>query len=64
MGRPRLYLIVADDEGELYYDADESACVRPARTARGLVRLRAEIPAYHYPLAGGLGCETNDGSRH
>jgi hypothetical protein len=50
MGRPRLYLIVADDEGELYYDADESPCVRPARTARGLVRLRAEIPAYHYPL--------------
>ena len=50
MVRPRLYLIVADDEGELYYDADESPCVRPARTARGLVRLHAEIPAYHYPL--------------
>jgi hypothetical protein len=50
MGRPRLYLVVADDEGELYYNADESPCVRPARRARGLVRLRAEIPAYHYPL--------------
>jgi hypothetical protein len=50
MGRPRFYLIVADDEGELYYDPDGKPCVRPARTARGLVRLRAEIPAYHYPL--------------
>jgi hypothetical protein len=56
MGRPRLYLIVADDEGELYYNADESPCVRPARTARGLVRLRAEIPAYHY-LLGSSGVE-------
>jgi hypothetical protein len=51
MGRPRIYLIVADDEGELYYDGDGRLCVKAARTGRGLVRLRAEIPAYHYPQA-------------
>jgi hypothetical protein len=50
-GRPRIYLVVADDEGEFYYDPDGTPCVRPAVTARGLVRLRSELPAYHYPQA-------------
>jgi hypothetical protein len=40
---------VADDDGEFYYDTDGKPSVRPARTVRGLVRLRAEIRAYHYP---------------
>jgi hypothetical protein len=51
MGRPRLYLVVADEEGEVYYDGDGKLQVKPAVTSEGLVRLRAEIPAYHYPQA-------------
>jgi hypothetical protein len=57
MGRPRIYFIVDDEEGELYYDSEGRLCVTGAQTARGLARLRAEIPAYHYPQ-GASGNET------
>src|SRR5262249_12636575 len=51
MGRPRFYVVVADEEGDLYYDGDDNLRVKPAVTSAGLVRLRAEIPQYHYPQA-------------
>lgn len=48
MGRPRLYLIVADDQGELYKQNGQWN-VRPAIDERGLARLRYEFPRYRYP---------------
>jgi len=54
MGRPRLFLVVADGQGECYRDDLGEWCVRPAIDEGGLARLRWEIPQYHYPktLAG------------
>jgi hypothetical protein len=80
LGRPRLYLIVDDAQGQLIRDYDwqpawerprdrtHPACSSSADTppapgstgwtirqpvdARGLVRLRAELQAYHYPQTG------------
>jgi hypothetical protein len=46
-GRPRLYFVVADGEGELYH-RDDKLLVRPATSAAGLARLRWEIPQYRY----------------
>jgi len=48
-GSPRLYLIVADDQGQMEKDHSGHGAVVAARDQDGLKRLRAEMPAYHYP---------------
>jgi hypothetical protein len=47
MGRPRHYIVVADGQGELYYDAEGQLKVRQAVNEKGLARLRAEIPEFN-----------------
>ncbi len=52
-GRPRLVLVVADDQGELIvnpYSSSESDqyIVKPPKDHDGLARLRAEMPAYRW----------------
>jgi hypothetical protein len=51
-GRPRLYFVVEDGQGELYYDAEGRLRVRGARDALGLARLRAEIPEFDDAASG------------
>ena len=48
-GRPRLFFIVDEAEGELVYNESTSLFERigPA-THKGLIRLRFEMPMYHY----------------
>jgi hypothetical protein len=46
MGRPRIFFIVADLQGELYMDGDEKLRVRGAKDEAGLARLRFEMPLY------------------
>jgi hypothetical protein len=48
LGRPRLYLIVDDNEGALAVGDEGGLVVAPAKTAKGLRRLRDEFPEYHY----------------
>jgi hypothetical protein len=49
-GRPMIYIIVDDDQGECYFDKFTNKYqVRPARDDKGLARLRAEFGVYHYP---------------
>ena len=45
MGRPRLYFIVADGQGELYMEGDQLK-VKPPTDHAGLIRGRAELPTY------------------
>jgi len=45
MGRPRLYFIVADGQGELYMEGDKLK-VKQATDHAGLIRGRAEMPVY------------------
>lgn len=45
MGRPRLYFLVADGQGELYMEGDKER-VKPPKDHAGLIRGRAEIPTY------------------
>lgn len=52
MGRPRHYLIVADSQGELYYDAEDQLKVRQATDEQGMARLRAEIPEFNEYASG------------
>lgn len=48
MGRPMMYLIVDDEQGELEYEpALERYSVRPPLDMGGLYRTRMEFPAYH-----------------
>lgn len=47
IGRPRHYLVVADGQGELYYDQEGQLRVRQAVNEKGLARLRAEIPEFN-----------------
>lgn len=50
MGRPYIYLVVDDEQGELLYEpATRRYHVTPAKDSGGLMRLRAEFPVYHYP---------------
>lgn len=50
LGRPRLYFIVNNDEGELSYNASLNKFERVGpRTHAGLIRLRMEMPIYHFP---------------
>jgi hypothetical protein len=46
MGRPRHYIVVADGQGELYYDGEGNLKVRQPVDEAGLARLRAEIPEF------------------
>jgi hypothetical protein len=49
MGRPKLYFIVPDDQGSLYYDAEGKLKVKGALDSRGFIRTRWEKPRYKYP---------------
>jgi hypothetical protein len=48
-GSPRIFFIASDDQGELIPNDFGGYHVKPATDDGGLARLRAEIPAYHYP---------------
>ena len=49
-GRPMIYLIVDDSQGECYFDITTNKWqVRPGKDDIGLARLRAEFGVYHYP---------------
>ena len=48
MGRPRIYFVVADGQGELYCDGDGKLRVKGASGASGLARLRYEMPLYSH----------------
>jgi len=50
MGRPSFYIVVADGQGELYYDGETGELkVRPALDEDGFSRTRYEFPKYRYP---------------
>lgn len=49
MGRPTLYIVVADGEGELLRKPSGEFYVTSATSMRGCVNLRRQIPRYHYP---------------
>jgi hypothetical protein len=51
-GRPREYLLVPDEQGALYVDIDGKLRVYGARDAKGLARLRFEIPLYSHRNVG------------
>lgn len=48
MGRPRIFFVVADNQGELYCDVDGKLRVRGATDCKGLARARYEIPIYSH----------------
>ena len=48
-GRPTLYLVVADGEGELLRKPSGEYYVQSATTMAGMVNLRRQIKRYHYP---------------
>jgi hypothetical protein len=49
-GRPHLFLVVDDEQGELTYEPSiqKYGCVPPV-DEHGLLRVRSEFPAYHFP---------------
>lgn len=49
MGRPTIYIVVADGEGELLQKASGEYYVKAARSMLGMVNLRRQIERYHYP---------------
>ena len=52
MGRPRIYFVVANGQGELYADGDGKLRVRGATDSEGLARTRYEMPLYSHRNAG------------
>lgn len=48
MGKPRMFVIVANGQGELFEQSGDWK-VRPAIDEGGCARLRFEMPLYHYP---------------
>ena len=52
MGRPRIYFVVADGQGELFCDGDGKLRVRGATDSAGLARARFEMPLYSHRNAG------------
>ncbi|HEX7999576.1 MAG TPA: hypothetical protein VF528_14410 [Pyrinomonadaceae bacterium] len=49
MGRPTIYFVVADGEGELLCKASGEYHVQTATSSLGMVHLRRQIQRYHYP---------------
>lgn len=47
-GRPRLFILVPDEDGKLFRDSQGDLRVKAATHAAGAPRLRAEFPVYHY----------------
>ena len=52
MGRPRMFFVVADGQGELYCDDDGKLRVLGAKDSFGLARCRYEMPLYSHRNAG------------
>jgi hypothetical protein len=52
MGRPRIYFVVADGQGELYVDGNGKLRVGGATDSRGLARCRYEMPLYSHRNTG------------
>lgn len=52
MGRPRIYFVVADGQGELFCDTDGKLRVRGAVDSAGLARCRYEMPLYSHRNTG------------
>jgi hypothetical protein len=52
MGRPRLYLVVEDGQGELYVDGNGKLRITGAKDAGGFARARYEIPLYNHRNSG------------
>jgi hypothetical protein len=52
MGRPRIFFVVADGQGELFCDGDGKLRVRGATDSAGLARARYEMPLYSHRNAG------------
>jgi hypothetical protein len=48
-GRPTIYFVVSDSEGELLRKPGGEYYVRSARSFGGLVNLRRQVGRYHYP---------------
>jgi hypothetical protein len=48
MGRPRIYFVVADGQGELYLDGSGKLRVTGAQDSYGLARARYEMPLYSH----------------
>lgn len=59
MGRPKIFLVVDDEQGDLMFDpATKRYHVRKPKDNKGMGRLRAEFPVYHYATVE-LGKEVN-----
>ena len=59
LGRPMIYLVVDDDQGELMFEPSTKRYhTRKPKDNKGLGRLRAEFPVYHYATVE-LGKEVN-----
>lgn len=52
IGRPRIYFIVADGQGELYVDDNGKLRVTGATSSEGLARCRYEMPIYSHRNTG------------
>ncbi len=52
MGRPRLYFIVEDGQGELYIDGNGKLRVAGAKDDQGFARARYEMPLYSHRNSG------------
>lgn len=51
-GRPTIFFVVDDDQGELMFnDSVNKFHVKPAKDSGGMIRTRAEFPMYHYPVS-------------
>lgn len=48
MGCPRIFVVVADGQGELYLDVNHKLRVKGAVDAEGMARLRFEMPLYSH----------------
>lgn len=52
MGRPRIFFIVDDEQGELMYDnVAKRYYLTPAIDDNGFIRTRYEFPMYHFPTS-------------
>jgi hypothetical protein len=52
MGRPMLYIVSSDEQGELLYEPSmQKFSVAAAKDSEGCLRTRAEFPAYHFPTS-------------